>query len=232
MTARTTRTSQRARRATALAGLTAVGLALASCGSASTTSSTTDAASAPATASASTSASADASASADPSATDGSTTEAGTLDGTETAAMTEGFTTEDTQGGDAQGGGDLLPVEVRTGDHEGTTRVVIEFEGSEAPGWAAGYVKEATTQGKGDPIDVGGSSVLAVTIRGLGYPEPADAERMVSGAVAPSSDGVNGLYFDPVYEGQALLYIGLDTERPYAVSTLTDPVRVVVDIQN
>ena len=75
---------------------------------------------------------------------------------------------------------------------------------------------------------VAGTNVLAVTIRGLRLPEPTDT--LVSGAITPSAPGVAGLHLDPVFEGQAMLYIGLDAQRPYAVTTLTDPVRVVVDI--
>lgn len=157
------------------------------------------------------------------------------LQGAEGSQVTnaEEFTTADTQGGNGQGGGDLLPVEVRSADHEAHSRVVVEFEGDGEPGWAAGYVDEAVEQGRGNVIDVPGAVTLAVTLRGLTYPEgDAQIDAMVSGAMTSNASAVEGLHLDPMFEGQAVLYIGLDSERPYAVTTLGDPQRVVIDILN
>lgn len=185
------------------------------------------------------------SASQTPSASDSSSTsDKGKSGGTETAstrskgaenaeiAAHDEYTTADTQGGNGQAGGDLLPIEVRSADHDGYARVVVEFDGGAEPGWVAGYVDEAVEQGRGEAINVPGGAILAVTMRGLTIPETdAQTNKMVSGSLKSSSKIIDGLHFDPVFEGQAVLYIGLDEKRPYAVSMLTDPQRVVIDIQ-
>lgn len=167
----------------------------------------------------------------------GDTGETGDLEDSESSsasstAAADTFTTDDTQGGMAQGGGTLLPVEVRTGTHGDVTRVVVEFSGDSDSGWAAGYVDEALEQGRGEAIEVPGDAILAVTLRGLGIPESQEqTDAMIAGDLTANAPGVVGLHLDPVFEGQAVLYIGLDAEVPYEVSTLSDPQRVVVDIR-
>lgn len=170
---------------------------------------------------------------ADPGAT--SETRASTLADTESGTPEnpeDTFTTSATRGGSAPGGGDLLPVAVRTGTHDDITRVVVEFTGETSPGWSAAYVQEAIEQGRGEPIDVEGEAILSVSIRGLLMPESeAQVRAMLSGPITPQDPKVADLHLDPAFEGQAVAHIGLDQQYPYVVTTLADPQRVVIDIR-
>ncbi len=49
--------------------------------------------------------------------------------------------------------------------------------------------------------------------------------------MATPTDPVQGVYYDSVFEGQALAYVGVDAERPFRVFALSNPTRVVVDVQ-
>lgn len=141
-------------------------------------------------------------------------------------------TSEDT----AEGAGepDLMLTDVRTGAHDGFDRVVIEFLGSSTPGWSAKYVLQAVQDGSGEQIDVAGDAVLALVVSNTRYPnenEPGyyDGPRSFD----PQLDQVGEVYVDGTYEGLTQIVIGVaGTDAPFRVFALTNPVRVVVDIQH
>ncbi len=124
--------------------------------------------------------------------------------------------------------------EVRFGHHDAFERVVIELGEDRAGGKAAEasyqmeYVDSVLGEGKGDPISVPGKALLQIHLAGIAYPESNDPAPF--GALNPAGQVVKGLFTEAPFEGMASVVIGLDKERPVRVQTLTDPLRLVVDI--
>lgn len=119
----------------------------------------------------------------------------------------------------------------RVGDHNGYDRVVIELTGGSAAQatWLVEYVTEPIEQGRGDVIAMAGSAWLRIIVRGLAMPP----DPVLSGAQPGSAHGVvASVYIDPVFEGQAQVFVGLDRPRGFVVSTLDAPTRIVIDIQD
>ncbi|GAA1654152.1 hypothetical protein GCM10009790_39050 [Georgenia ruanii] len=128
--------------------------------------------------------------------------------------------------------GDLLPVGVRVGAHDGYERVVFDLEGADTPGWRVEYVDSAITEGKGDEIDVDGDAVLQVVLTGFRYPESSETGKLARGAyAAKGAEAIDEVYVAGIFEGQNQAFIGLDEQVPFRVFHLANPARVVVDVQ-
>ncbi|KAE8762427.1 AMIN-like domain-containing (lipo)protein [Georgenia thermotolerans] len=143
------------------------------------------------------------------------------------------FSTEPQSSADWPGsGGDLLPVGVRVGAHDGFERVVFDLEGADTPGWRVEYVDSAITEGKGDEIDVAGDATLQVVLTGFRYPEPSETGKLAQGSyAAKGTDEIDEVYVAGIFEGQNQAFIGLDEQVPFRVFHLANPARVVVDVQ-
>jgi hypothetical protein len=181
--------------------------------------------------------------------TEDETTDAATTDatGTATATTQEPGTAEPTETGEdgdlpaygtepveqaGSGDPDALPTTVRFGEHDGYDRVVFDFEGSGVPGYRAEYVDEAVQDGSGLVVEVDGDAILRVRMDGVRYPEQGEAYDGGPGVYDPgASEVVEQVRLEGTFEGVALAFIGIDDEdRGFRVFTLTDPVRLVVDV--
>lgn len=130
------------------------------------------------------------------------------------------------------GGGDLLPVDVRIAAHEAYDRVVFEMAGADVPGYRVEYVDAATDAGKGDEIDVAGDATLKVVLTGFRYPEQGETGWLEPGRVpATGAARVTETVVAGIFEGQHEAFVGLDAQVPFRAFTLTDPTRLVVDVQ-
>ncbi|MFX0575878.1 AMIN-like domain-containing (lipo)protein [Nocardia nepalensis] len=122
---------------------------------------------------------------------------------------------------------------LRIGHHPGFDRVVYEFGGAGTPGWLVQYTEQAIQDGSGKVVDVAGRSILAVQITGSAYPFDSGVTPY-SGpdpATDPSAPMIAGVYRTSVFEGTTQSFIGVNADRPaFAVSTLTNPTRLVIDI--
>jgi hypothetical protein len=112
-----------------------------------------------------------------------------------------------------------------------TERVVIELQGTGTfPGWQVMY-EDAPTQGESDePVDLAGDAALVATLgswmttmEGVGYEGPTDI-------TATGTRAIKELRMIENFEGMTRWAIGLDTQRPFTVSVLPDPPRLVIDI--
>lgn len=132
-------------------------------------------------------------------------------------------------------GGQLSPVDLRVGRHDGFDRVVLELAGSGRPGWVAKYVDWPRNQGRGNRADVRGQSYLELMVNGVQYPMAKGAQeyggpREVTPADLPV---VAEVEVGALYEGYQQVFIGLSTsQQPFRVFRLPDPPRVVVDVQH
>lgn len=126
----------------------------------------------------------------------------------------------------------LLLVDVRVAEHDDFERLVLEFEGDGEPGWRVGYVEEASTQGKGDPIEIEGDALLSVTAL---HTMPDDMTGFYDGPrqFDPDTDMIEEVFVDGTFEGYTVVVLGIDDgEEVFRVFTLTEPTRLVVDIQD
>lgn len=124
----------------------------------------------------------------------------------------------------------LLPVDLRVGDHEGYDRVVVELTGDGVPGWQTEYVSEAVEDGRGEIVDVDGEAILSVHVSGTRYPDEGEDHYVPQGPLE-GPDIIEEVHYLGTFEGLTQIFIGVDDgAADYRVFTLTDPVRLVIDI--
>jgi hypothetical protein len=127
----------------------------------------------------------------------------------------------------------LVGSDIRTGGHDCFERVVIEFAGSgDLPGYWVRYESDPIIQSpSGQPVEVAGDATLVVSVaswmpdtEGNGYQGPSQIFPTNVSNIAELRQIEN-------FEGMHQWAIGLDRERGFAVMTLTEPVRIVIDIE-
>jgi hypothetical protein len=154
----------------------------------------------------------------------------GTDDGTTDAAAPDWATpsTDGEPSADAR----LTVTDIRVGAHEGFDRVVVDLAGTGTPGWHAQVDPQAVVDPTGEVLDLGGEAALTVYLTGMGYPFETGATELAAGTVTPGVTVVTGVGFDGTFEGQSPVYVGLSAaDAPFRVFVLTDPTRLVVDVQ-
>ncbi len=126
--------------------------------------------------------------------------------------------------------GQCMLVDVRAGEQAGFDRAVFEFENC-LPGYRVQYEDEAVACGSGEIEDAAGNAILEVRF------EPAAAHNEAGMTTVPSLELMPGLNeiveLDSTcdFEGVVVWAIGLTSEADFRVSALTDPFRLVVDVQ-
>ncbi|QGU02801.1 hypothetical protein CKALI_09730 [Corynebacterium kalinowskii] len=124
----------------------------------------------------------------------------------------------------------LVPVAMRTGTHQGFDRVVIELTGEGKPGWHIDYVPLPQQQASGQELKVSGDTFLNVNIDGTTYPFEIGVEATDLPATVGSGPAVAEVISGGTFEGRSQFVIGLKgSPRPYSVSYLEDPKRLVID---
>ncbi|OKL53544.1 hypothetical protein BSZ39_08880 [Bowdeniella nasicola] len=125
-----------------------------------------------------------------------------------------------------------LVTDVRAGDHDGFSRLVIEFGDDEKKdsrvGYSVEYVDEAVSDGKGDPIEVDGDKTIDIQLSGVKMPEGSDPQPF--GRIDGTSAFKQIESIGP-FEGMSQIVIGLDSQGPVRVTELQDPYRIVVDVK-
>ncbi|MEO5632862.1 hypothetical protein [Gaiella sp.] len=127
-----------------------------------------------------------------------------------------------------------LLTDVRSVRQEGYDRVVFEFANG-VPGYEVGYVERPIiADGSGNEVEVEGAAVLRVRM------EPAldadltqeSAPRTYTGPnrFSPDTATVVELVRTGGFEAVLTWAAGIDAERPYRVTALTDPPRIVIDV--
>ena len=131
-------------------------------------------------------------------------------------------------------GGPLTVTEVRVARQDGYDRVVFELDGDAGgvPGWRVEYVDDPRRDGSGEPVDVDGEAVLVVLISGTGYPFDTGREEATSATVPADVEVVTAVELGAVFEGTYEAFLGLSGERPFSVTRLADPARIVVDVEH
>lgn len=124
-------------------------------------------------------------------------------------------------------------TDVRTGEHEGYDRVVYQLEGGQGtPGYRVGYVDQAVEDPSGEVRQVDGDAVLRVTLIGTTYPTEGGPQEF-SDDLRPADGDVEHVVRPLTFEGMSESFVGIDDgQRPFRVTVLSDPARVVVDVQD
>lgn len=129
-----------------------------------------------------------------------------------------------------------LLTDVRSARQEGYDRVVFEFANG-VPGYEVGYVERPIVRdGSGDEVEVQGAAVLRVRM------EPAldadltqeSAPRTYTGPnrFSPDTAVVVELVGTGGFEAVLAWAVGIDAKRPFRVTTLSDPFRIVIDVDS
>ncbi len=129
-----------------------------------------------------------------------------------------------------------LLTDVRSARQKGYDRVVFEFSNG-VPGHEVGYVERpVVADGSGNEIAVEGESVLRIRM------EPAldadltqeSAPRTYTGPsrFSPDTAVVVELVRTGGFEAVLTWAAGIDGERPFRVTTLADPPRIVIDVDS
>jgi len=127
-------------------------------------------------------------------------------------------------------------VGVRVSGQDGYDRVVFELEG-DLPGYDIGYLDGPLYEdGSGDVVEVVGGEVLSVrmtpasgvAVTADGVEEFYNGERRITGDGEPVLEVVRAGDF----EAQLTWGIVVDAQRPFQVSRLEAPNRLVVDVAN
>lgn len=127
----------------------------------------------------------------------------------------------------------VYPTAVRTAVHDGFERVVIEHAGTGQPSFFTQYTTEPREPGIGTLVDTGSGAYLEITLSGTTAPLDLPPDMLEHGVHIDDLDTQATevvVSFAP-WEATSTYYLGLDQQRPYAVSVLESPVRVVIDIQ-
>lgn len=160
-----------------------------------------------------------------------SATQTPTASATADAPAFPADTTADTA--EPSAGAALTVSEATVGAHEGYDRVVLTLGGTGTPGWRVEYVDAPVDDPSGQPLDVAGSAYLQVLIDGTGYPYDTGVAEWAGSPLQPSGlTQVREVNLRGVFEGQTQAFIGLDHTAPFRVFALSDPTRLVIDVQH
>lgn len=125
----------------------------------------------------------------------------------------------------------LIFHQMRVGEHATFYRVVIEFSGSGQPGWIMSWAESPVEQARGLPLDVSGTSFLNLAITGTRMPGTDAEQGLYYSGPSNLTVGPLDVVEDGTFEDQTHIVIGMDDVRKFQVGTLTDPVRVVIDVK-
>lgn len=153
------------------------------------------------------------------------------LEITQTEPVAGPATTERTT---AEPSGDPVVVTgLEVAGHGTFDRLVLAIGGDGEVGWDIAYEDDPRSQGSGNPVDVAGEATLRVTLVGVALPPDAPEEpREGPERIQPEGTMlVREVLDDTIYEGRHDFFVGLGREAAYRVERLSDPQRLVVDIE-
>ena len=136
--------------------------------------------------------------------------------------------------GDAAGGTVGVLSAIRAGRQDGFDRVVFEFGDAGTPGWHVRYVDAVIGDPSALELDVEGAAVLEVTLTPVPYPDgDPDAYSGAGRVQLPGAESVTEVLFHSIFEGYLQAFVGVRPgEVPFAAYELTNPARIVIDVQH
>jgi hypothetical protein len=126
-----------------------------------------------------------------------------------------------------------LLVDVRVGAHPedgGFDRIVFEFEEGQRPSGIVGYKDEVAQCGSGAPVDPDGSHTLAVHFDFTNAHTEAGELSIPSTTVSGPGNSILEAEGTCDFEAVVEWAVGVDGEKPFTVTLLEAPNRVVIDV--
>jgi len=126
----------------------------------------------------------------------------------------------------------LVGSDIRTGEHPCFERVVLELQGEgELPGYRVEYVPDPVRLSPSDlPVELAGDATLVLSVaswmtdtEGNGYQGPTQF-------FPTGLTHIMELLLIENFEGLHAWAIGIDEQRDFTVTTLTEPPRIVIDV--
>lgn len=127
------------------------------------------------------------------------------------------------------GGGIGLLADVRAAAHEDFDRIVFEFDGAR-PGYRVQYVDTAIACGSGETVDVDGAVLVEVHMTPAAAHDDAGQATFPLQELTPGLTALTAAVQTCDFEADVTWVLGLTHEAAFAVSDLTDPFRIVVDV--
>ena len=122
-------------------------------------------------------------------------------------------------------------VDVRAGRHAGFDRVVFEFRGAVPATRRIGYVDQLTQDGSGEPVEVAGGADLQVVFEGANAHDDSGSPTVSPRRFSPGFGALKEVAQVGDFEAVVTYGLGVDRRRPFKVSTLSGPSRLVIDLQ-
>lgn len=125
-------------------------------------------------------------------------------------------------------------VEVRAAAHEGYDRLVFEFAGAQLPGYRVSYETKAVACGSGQDVTafVGEGTVpaglLLITMRPAAAHNEAGQLTAVR-TLRPALSSLKNVFGTCDFEGVVTYAVAVSGMKPFTVSTLANPPRLVID---
>jgi hypothetical protein len=122
-------------------------------------------------------------------------------------------------------------VDVRAGRHAGFDRVVFEFRGAVPATRRIRYVDRLVQDGSGEPVSVAGAADLEVVFEGANAHDDSGSPTVSPRRFSPGFTALKEVAQVGDFEAIVTYGLGVDRERPFTVSTLSGPSRLVIDIR-
>lgn len=123
-------------------------------------------------------------------------------------------------------------TDLRVGQHPGFVRVVFDLTGDGQPLYIVGYQDPPFMEVSDDEVEVDGNAFIYVNISPALTHDIDTFEPTYTGdeELRPGFDPIVEIQFIGDFEAVMEWVIGLDSERPFTVEILQDPLRLVIDI--
>jgi hypothetical protein len=124
---------------------------------------------------------------------------------------------------------------IRAAAQDGFDRFVIEFSGDKVPGYSVQYGTKATNCGSGQDVTVfigGGTAPAAMLLVDVRPAAGHDNNGQVTANrdITPNLATLKRAFGICDFEGVVQYALALSAQKPFKVSTLTNPPRLVIDI--
>ncbi len=141
------------------------------------------------------------------------------------------WTLEETAVVVADRGGDEMVTGIRSGTEAGFDRIVVDMSGSGPVGWETTWSTNPVEEGRGERLEISGKEFLEVTILGTRIPETEQDYQDYFDDFEAHKVGDFEWIYDGTFEGRSHVVVGMDSKTEYRIFTLTDPLRLVIDLK-
>ena len=122
---------------------------------------------------------------------------------------------------------------VREASHAGHDRVVFEFQGTTRPGYHVEYVDRPVTEcGSGEAVSMAGDAGLEIRLTPAQAHTDAGQPTVTSRNRTPRFPIIEQIRLTCDFEGHVTWVLGVSSPHQYQVLELSNPTRLVVDVQH